>query len=314
MAQYKKEERRQACGGVDPIIIRVAYAQEAWVYDEEGKLALADPATYRALPREAKLNKFGLAYRKEAPLLMHRTLADITLGAAIHLHNRHGWRTVIYDGLRTMEGAYKLYCFAPESDITDGLLALPGESAHNKALAVDSMMEDAEGLEVDMGAHFDHTDMVINSRVYAGNTISAEAKKNRLIREAAFLRSAFTQGLLVAPLRSEFWDDRLPENRADLWRVLDSAARCLGISLLGEDLQMRKNNRQAFTQKWENWSYQDFLDRWQQTFTGHEDRLEEILGVRTPPEIEKPSFYHGNYHPIYDARLRAFGLHQTMSS
>lgn len=313
MATYKKDERREACKGTDPVIVRVAYAQDEWVYGEDGKLKIeSDSAKYQTLPREDRLNKFGLAYRKDAPLLMNKILADITVAAAIHLFNAHSWRTVLYDSLRTMEGAYKLYCFAPDKDIEDGLLALPGESAHNKGLAVDSMMEDANGLEVDMGAHFDHLDMTINSRAYTANAISDEAKQNRLIREAAFLRGAFVQGLLIAPLRSEFWDDRLPENRADLWRVLDSAARCLGMELLtADDLVLRKKDRKAFVQKWESWSYEQFLEQWQKTFSGREADVEELLGIRMPPLSEKATFYHGNYHPIYDKDLVENGLNLT---
>ncbi|MGE0753800.1 MAG: M15 family metallopeptidase [Alphaproteobacteria bacterium] len=316
MASYRKEERREACKGSDPIIIRVAYAQNELIYDEDGRLrAQNDADSYAALPRDDKLNKFGLAYRKDAPLLMHKTLADITIIAAIHLYQTHGWRTVLYDSLRTMEGAYKLYCFAPDKDIADGLLALPGESAHNKGLAVDSMLEDKDGMEVDMGAHFDHLDMTINNRAYAGNKISEQAKKNRIIREAAFLRGALSQGLLVAPLRSEFWDDRLPENRADLWRVLDSAARCLDLELLSaHDLGLRKSNRAAFKEKWERWNYKDFLEQWQYIFSGRESDLEQMFGVVMPPLDEKASFYHGNFHPIYDSSLVESGKNLTESA
>lgn len=310
--EYRRDERKAACGGHDPIKIILAYAQDELAYDASGKIYACDSTTYHTLPRERRVNKFGLSYRRDADFLQHKILADIVVGAAIHLYKTQGWNTVLYDGLRTVNGAFNLYGFAPMKDIEDGLLALPGESAHNKGLAVDSMMEDVLGHEIDMGGHFDHLDMETNSRAYSGNRISEVAKKNRLIREAAFLRSAFSQGLIVAPLRSEFWDDRLPENRADLWRVLDSAARCLGIHLLNhEDMRLRKTHRTAFAEKWEQWSYQDFLDRWHDTFKGHEPQLKKILGVTHPPLEEKPEFYHGNFHPIYDESLRASGKHLT---
>ena len=166
---------------------------------------------------------------------------------------------------------------------------MPAKSAHNKGLAVDSMMVDANGAEIDMGGHFDHLDMATNMRGFAGDKISENARKNRLIREAAFLRSAFSQNLLIAPLRSEFWDDRLPENRADLWRVLDSAARVVGVVPVLENK--------------ENWDYQDFLNSWQKTFNGHEEKLLQTIGCVNPPLTEKPEFYHGNYNPIYDVDL-----------
>ncbi|MDE3061361.1 MAG: hypothetical protein KGJ06_10155 [Pseudomonadota bacterium] len=311
MAEYRREERIAACGGKDPILIRLAYAQDKWVYDARGDVVTADNAAYAKATREERVNKFGLAYRRDAKFLLHKILADIVVGAAVHLHQTQGWTTVLYDGLRTVNGAYNLYLKAQDSDMESGLLSLPGQSAHNKGLACDSMMLDSSGREVDMGAHFDHLDMVVNSRLC--DKISASAKQNRLVREAAFLRSAFSQGLLIAPLRNEFWDDRPPENREDLWRVLDSAARCIGINLLTqEDEAMRKTNHAAFTEKWERWSYADFLKHWQQTFRGHEKALEKILDTVMPPPIEKPEFYHGNYNHIYDEQLKASGKNLTV--
>lgn len=298
IAHYKKKDRMLACGGADPIAVNLAYAQESLIYDAAGNQIEADAATYANTPRELRVNVFARAYRPDATLWMHRTLADILVAAAIHLYRSQGWKTVVYDGLRTVEGAFRLYNAASDGDLSAGLLALPGKSAHNKGLAVDSMMVDASGREVDMGGHFDHLDMATNMRFYAGDKISAEAKRHRLIREAAFLRAAFTQGLLIAPLRSEFWDDRPPEDRSDLWRVLDSTARVMGITL----------DRQK---EWDGWSYGDFLHHWQELFAGKEKMLEQMVGVTAPPAEEKFEFYHGNYHPIYDRDLRASGKHQT---
>lgn len=309
---YRKDERITACEGRDPLRTLVAYAQNELAYDENGNIVAVAPGAYAALSREKRLNKFGLAYRRSAPLYQHRILADITVGAAVRLYQQHGWTTVIYDGLRTVEGAFRLYNFATDEDIAAGLLALPGESAHNKGLAVDCMMHGGDGGEIDMGGHFDHLDMETNSRVYDGGKVSAEAKHNRLIREAAFLYSAFSQGLLVAPLRSEFWDDRLPENREDLWRVLDSCARVIGITLLSqEDIRLRKTDRAAFKARWESWKYSDFLARWKQVFHGHEEKLRETIGTDTPPLEEKAEFYHGNFHPIYDRDLVKSGKNLT---
>jgi hypothetical protein len=302
MAEYRKAERMSSCGGHDPIRTLVAYAQNELIYDETDRIIPVEFAVYATIPRQRRVNKFGLSYRRDAKLWLHKTLADIVVGAAVHLHQTQSWTTTLYDGLRTIDGAYKLYLHAHDSDMESRLLSLPGQSAHNKGMAVDSMMSDAMGREIDMGGHFDHLDMSTNGRTYGGDNISDLAKKCRLIREAAFLRSAFLQGLLIAPLRNEFWDDRLPENREDLWRVLDSAARSIGLTLLSpEDEKLRRENRKAFCEKWERWSYADFLARWAETFRGHESALEKMLGVTSPPLKEKPEFYHGNYNPIYDS-------------
>lgn len=271
------------------IIICLAYAQDELIYNDQNQIITTDNETYAQAPRDNRVNKFGLAYRRDAKFLLHKTLADIVVGAADHMHKTYGWRTVLYDGLRTVDGAFNIYNLATDADLASGILALPGQSAHNKGLAVDSMMIDENDCEIEMGGHFDHLDMSTNMRHYNGDKISETAKKNRIIREAAFLRSAFAQNLLIAPLRNEFWDDRLPENREDLWRVLDSAARCTGIEY-------------SVANK-ESWDYLDFLVNWQRVFAGHEHKLEKAIGHAIPPLEEKPEFYHGNYHPIYDKEL-----------
>ena len=298
LADYRKTERISACCGIDPLGICLAYAQDSLVYDNGGNIIPVAEQIYASTPRGQRVNVFGLADRRDATLWLHRTLADIVVGAAIHRQQPQDWRTMVYDGLRTVEGAFALYNFATDEDLAVGLLALPGQSAHNKGLAVDSMMVDASGREVEMGGHFDHLDMTTNMRFYDGDKISNFAKKNRLVREAAFLRSALSQGLLIAPLRNEFWDDRPPEDRSDLWRVLDSAARVMGITLHRE-------------KQWNDWNYEDFLRHWQKIFRGQEEKLEKIIGVTTPPVEEKFEFYHGNYHPIYDRDLHASGKHLT---
>lgn len=272
------------------LIICLAYAQEELIYNDKNQVIAVDKQTYAKATREQRVNKFGLAYKQDTKFLLHKTLADIVLGAADYLYKTYNWRTVLYDGLRTVDGAFALYNFATDADLASNILAMPGQSAHNKGLAVDSMMIDKDDCEIEMGGHFDHLDMSTNMRHYNGDRISEIAKKNRLIREAAFLRSAFSQNLLIAPLRNEFWDDRLPENHEDLWRVLDSAARCIG-------LEYKAENKKS-------WSYSDFLNNWQQIFTGHEKKLIETIGYAMPPLTEKPEFYHGNYHPIYDINSR----------
>ncbi|MEZ5691631.1 MAG: M15 family metallopeptidase [Rickettsiales bacterium] len=267
----------------------VAYAQEELIYDDRNRTIRVDKETYAKASRHQRINKFGLAYPKNYKLYLHKTLAEIVISAADYLYKTYGWQTILYDGLRTVDGAFRIYNLASDEDLASGILAMPAESAHNKAMAIDSMMIDSDGREIDMGGHFDHLDMSTNMRYYNGNKISETAKRNRIIREAAFLRAAFGNGLLIAPLRNEFWDDRLPENREDLWRVLDSAARCVG-------LEYTAKNK-------ENWIYTYFLENWRKIFTGHEEKLLEIIGHTTPPLEEKIEFYHGNYNPIYDEAL-----------
>ncbi|MEQ1704934.1 MAG: M15 family metallopeptidase [Rickettsiales bacterium] len=273
----------------ESIITCLAYAQDELIYNDRNQIVAVDSETYTLTPREQLVNKFGLAYKRDSKFLLHKTLAAIVIHAADYLYKTYGWRTVLYDGLRTVDGAFRIYNLATDADLASGILALPGQSAHNKGLAVDSMMVDEDGCEIEMGGHFDHLDMSTNMRYYNGDKISQTAKRNRLIREAAFLRAAFAQDLLIAPLRNEFWDDRLPENREDLWRILDSTARCIALEYTVENKT--------------SWNYSDFLTNWQKIFAGHEHKLMETIGFAMPPLEEKPEFYHSNYHPIYDREL-----------
>jgi len=310
MQEYRKKERAAACNGVDPIRVIVAYAQDELIYNDKNEIVTADQKTYVSVPRARRVNKFGLAYRSDAKLYLHKTLAPVVIYAAIDLYQNQGWTTVLYDGLRTIEGAYNLYVKAQDSDMESGLLSLPGRSSHNKGMAIDSMMMDKFGCEVDMGARFDHLDMTVNSRLC--DKISSTAKRNRILRETAFMRASFAHRILGAPLRSEFWHDQLPENREDLWRVLEAAARCIGMHLLTEeDERLRKQNRAAFEEKWERWSYTDFLAHWQNFFGSQEANLKELFGAILPPLEEKIEFYHGNYHHIYDSALQSSGKNLT---
>lgn len=300
---HRRGERMAACHGVDPLQCIVAYAQDSLVYDTQNRLAEeTDPARYAALPDSGKVNIFGQAYASGTPLYMHHTLADIMVDMAIDLYQRYRWTTIVFDGLRTVDAAARMGNQRPDL-VASGLLAAPGKSAHNKGMAVDSMMFDAEGREIGMGGHFDHTDMTTVHRLYQGPAISDAAKNHRILREQAVQRAALKNHRLIAPLRPEFWDDRFPENREDLWRVLESAARCIGISLLSaDDLNMLKEDRAAFGRNYEAWSYADFENRWAETFHGHEDALQETLGVISPPG-ESSVIYHGDYAPLYDADI-----------
>lgn len=306
---------RTADGKSDPLRAVVAYGQEELVFvpSTTGGWRMqpaADDGAYRQTPPDKRVNKFGPAYRADAPFLLHRALADIVVDAAIDLRDRQGWHSVFYDGLRTVEGAFLLWWLSDPKCLADGLLARPGASAHNKGMAVDWMMTDAAtGDEIDMGGHFDHSDMESNHRLYAGPKISAAARKHRLIREQAVQRAALSRGLLIAPLRNEFWDDRFPENQEDLWRVLESAARCIGVALLtSEDETMRMRDRAAFSARWEQWDYARFTQAWRQVFAGREKELQAVLGVTEPPP-EQGILYHGDYAPLYDRELKAYSKH-----
>lgn len=281
---YRKEERITACKGHDPIIALPVYAQDSLIF-REGRMVEVTPEVYRNTPDDEKVNKFGHAYRAGAPLLLHRTLADIFVDAAMDMHRNHGWTTVAVDGLRTMEAGYVMYANARPEWLRDKLLSSPGSSAHNRGLAIDSFMLDASGREVEMGAHFDHSDMEINHRNYSGAGISAKARKNRLIREAAMLRAAFALGTVIAPLREEFWDDRMPGSQKDLWRVIESICRVTE----QETPQARAEDYSAFTGQWQAFDKKKMIAHFG----------EAALNASPLANI----IFHESLNPIYDRDL-----------
>jgi D-alanyl-D-alanine dipeptidase len=283
MAAYRKEERTAACNGTDPIEVFVAYAQDKYVYDGNNRIAPVDDVYYRMSTDDDKVNKFTQTYRQGAKLLLHKALADIAVDAAIDLHTHQSWKLRLYDGLRTVEAAFLLYHNAKPEWLQAGLLAAPGASAHNRGLAVDSKLVDSAGREIEEGGHFDHLDMETNRRDYAGSGISAQAKENRLTRERAFQRASLKHGTLIAPLKSEFWDDRMPGSEKDLWRVMESVARCIGTP--------------APSQKAED--YATFRAQWKSL---DQEKLAQMLGTQTPPP-EKNFLFHERFNPIYDRYL-----------
>ena len=79
IAEYKKSERIAACAGIDPISALVAYAQDSLIYDDAGNQVAVDAAAYARTPREKRVNVFGLSYRPDATLWLHRALAEALL-------------------------------------------------------------------------------------------------------------------------------------------------------------------------------------------------------------------------------------------
>jgi len=244
LAQYRKPARMDLCGGVDPLEVVVAYAQDSLVYTQNNQLLRVSPQVYATTTMDDRVNKFGQAYLRGAPLLLHKQLADVVVDAAIDLYQHQGWKLRVYDGLRTVDAAQALYANADPAWLEAGLLAKPGESAHNRALAVDSSLVDKQGREIE---RFDNLDMVVNNRDYAGDAVSTEQKEARLIKEQAFQRAAIKRGLALAPLQSEYWDDRVPGSEKDLWRVIKSLARCTGQAAPQE----KAVNYEQFAAQWQ---------------------------------------------------------------
>lgn len=279
MRSHRREERLATCGGADPLEVFAAYAQDNHVYTPDNRIRPVDAETYACTPVGDRVNKFGKVYCEGAPVLLHPALADIVVDAAIDLNSRHGWRIRLYDGLRTVDSARTMYDNADPKWLADGLLAAPGESAHNRALAADFSVMDAEGREFE---RFDNLDMSVNHRDYAGQP------PYRLETERAMQRAAIAHGVALAPLAKEYWDYRVPGSEADLWRVINSLARCTGQAAPATQAK----------------DYPAFASQWRSL--NAEGKLAEAFGSETaqPPAYEN-IFFHEKLKNISDDDLPA---------
>jgi D-alanyl-D-alanine dipeptidase len=169
-------------------------------------------------------NIFGRAlYRPGARLWLHKDFAEIVTLAARKCHENHGLYFVLKDGLRTTEAQERMQ----ETDIVKAnphwtreetrLLSLPGQGGHPRGMAVDIVLEHADGTLVDMGTRFDHltTDPSINPARRGFEGISDVARKNRQILEDFMVAAAKELKRPLLPLPSEWWDFRFPKDYAN---------------------------------------------------------------------------------------------------
>lgn len=163
---------------------------------------------------------FGEAiYRNGARLWLYKDLAEIVLAAANLIQKRHGWRLVLYDGLRPVEAQKKMLQTArvkanPQWLEEPRLLSPPGAGAHPRGMAVDLSAENGKGLLIDMGTSFD---FLADNPHPAGNPahrdypqLSETVRKNRAALETAMREAAEALNTPLLPLPQEWWDFRLP--------------------------------------------------------------------------------------------------------
>lgn len=257
----------------DPIEIFVAYGSE-----------------------DKKINKFGPIYHKNAPMLLHEAMAEIVRDAAEDMYCHHGWKTMLMDGLRPVE-AQIAQAINPANAgwYEKKMLSTPGTGAHPKGMAIDMIATGHDEKLVDFGTDFDAVEEPEKSkRIYKGDGISAEAQENRLIQERAMQRAALKHGRLLAPLRSEWWHYQPPENPDDLWRVLESIARCVGAEF-------------PDTMVGQKMTYAEFIENWNYLFQNHTAALREHLG-KTEPPLEETVIYHGDFPFIWQVDLDPHGI------
>ncbi|MGM0421885.1 MAG: M15 family metallopeptidase [Pseudomonadota bacterium] len=155
-------------------------------------------------------------YKPAAKLWCHRDLFDITIAAAQICYAETGYLFEIKDSLRVCEAQEKMqqtdivkanphWCDAP-----DRLLSPPGMGGHPRGMAIDIILIDANGDEIDMGTRFDYftTDPACNPAARDYTDFHPDILNNRQILERAMLRAAKHAGHALLPLPQEWWDFR----------------------------------------------------------------------------------------------------------
>jgi D-alanyl-D-alanine dipeptidase len=164
--------------------------------------------------------KIGI-YRPEAKMWGHRDMVAIVLAAADVCFKKTGWIFEVKDCLRTVEAQELMR----QTDIVKAhpqwleepgrLLSPPGKGGHPRGMAVDIILVDKNGKEIDMGTPFDFLteDRANNPASRSYMKFSAEILSNRRVLEDEMMAAAKEKGRALLPLPQEWWDFRfLPED------------------------------------------------------------------------------------------------------
>ena len=182
---------------------------------------------------EHKDNLFKTSiYRADAKMLVHKELVPIILRAADLCFERTGLLFELKDCLRPIEAQALML----ETDIVKAhphwieegakrLLTPPGGGSHPRGMAVDIILINENGDEVDMGTPFDYLteDRENNpaARSYTkfsdDESYNQQILKNRGILKDAMLDAGKELGVEVWPLTEEWWDFRLMSEYTNLY-------------------------------------------------------------------------------------------------
>lgn len=176
-----------------------------------------------------KDNMFKTAiYKPDAKMLCHRLLAPVILRAADLVHAQ-GYVLECKDCLRPLEAQQKII----DSDIVRAhpqwleeprLFSPPGKGGHPRGMAIDVVLVDKNGDEIDMGTPFDYltADKSVNpaARDYAH---AAQVMQNRKVLSDAMMQAAADAGVTLWPLPQEWWDFRFPNEETALYAPVSDA-------------------------------------------------------------------------------------------
>lgn len=177
-------------------------------------------------------NMFGCGiYRPDARMLCHRKFLPVILTAAALCHAESGLFFEVKDCLRTVEAQAKMM----QTDIVKAnpqwlqeprLLSPPGKGGHPRGMAVDIILLDANGEEVDMGTRFDHLspDPSANPAARAFTDLMPDVLERRHLLEDCMVQAAAQHRLPLLPLPQEWWDFRFPRDFYELYAPVEDEA------------------------------------------------------------------------------------------
>lgn len=177
-------------------------------------------------------NMFGGAiYRAGARMLCHKKFLPVILDAALMCHAQSGLSFELKDCLRTVEAQEKMRETAIVKanphwlEEPNRLLSPPGKGGHPRGMAIDIVLLDANGAEVDMGTRFDYLtpDPAYNPAARAFRDLPPEVLARRQLLEDCMMRAAAKHDLPLLPLPQEWWDFRFTPDLYNLYAPVSDA-------------------------------------------------------------------------------------------
>lgn len=212
---------------------RIDPAELIAMNDLAGDFPLRVDLVYAQADHEENIFKTAL-YKPEAKLWLHRDMANIVCRAAQMIFDQHGYKTLLFDGLRTTEAQAAMR----ETDIVKAhpqwlegetrLLSPPGHGGHPRGMAIDLTLETEDWARLDMGTAFDAlpsggAEPRTNKAHRDNMEISDEAAHNRDILTGFMILAAKETGLPLLPLPQEWWDFRFPASYYNEYAPLSDA-------------------------------------------------------------------------------------------
>lgn len=170
-------------------------------------------------------------YRADAHMWGHQELAAIIVRAANICYKKTGLLYELKDCLRTVEAQ----ALMRETDIVKRnpqwleepgrLLSPPGAGGHPRGMAVDIVLIDQNGDEIDMGTPFDFLTEDRNNNPAARNyaKLSKSVLDNRKILEDSMMQAAAEMKRELLPLPQEWWDFRFPKSYSEQFAPMSDA-------------------------------------------------------------------------------------------